>query len=200
MLIKKIIGVLSSLAFVLAAGLTSVQAAEVQMSFFGNQHFRFVSNEGKVILINPWVKGNKDAGVTVESFKKGSVDLILTTSGHGDDQGQAVEIAARTGATIFTVAELGSWMQSQIEQYGGSKKQVYRGAIGGRTKVGGVSVQLIHSIHGSGTNRTEGFRRIISAHFAQSGCEDRWKGKDEISTRPWIPVRGAGAEGASAGA
>ena len=151
MLIKKIIGAVSALAFVAAAGLTSVQAAEVQMTFYGNQHFRFVSNEGKVILINPWVKGNKDAGMTVESFKKGSVDLILTTAGHGDDQGQAVEIAARTGATIFTVAELGSWMQSQIEQYGGSKKQIYRGAIGGRTKVGGVTVQLIQSAHGSGT-------------------------------------------------
>ena len=150
MLIKKIIGVLSALAFVLAAGFTSVQAAEVQMSFFGNQHFRFVSNEGKVILINPWVKGNKDAGMTVESFKKGSVDLILTTSGHGDDQGQAVEIAARTGATIFSTSELGKWMASEIEKYGGSKKQVYRGAFGGRTKVGGVTVQLIHSIHGSG--------------------------------------------------
>ncbi len=110
MLIKKIIGAVMALAVMLAAGLTSVQAAEVQMSFFGNQHFRFVSTEGKVILINPWVKGNKDAGMTVESFKKGSVDLILTTSGHGDYQGQAVEFAARTGATIFTVAELGSWM------------------------------------------------------------------------------------------
>ena len=156
MLIKKIIGAVSALAFLVAAGLTSVQAAEVQMSFFGNQHFRFVSNYGKVILINPWVRGNKDAGMTVESFKKGSVDLILTTSGHGDDQGQAVEIAARTGATIFTVAELGSWMQSQIEKYGGSKKQVYRGAIGGRTKVGDVTVQLIQSAHGSGTNAPKG--------------------------------------------
>ena len=85
MLIKKIIGAVSALAFVAAAGLTSVEAAEVQMTFYGNQHFRFVSNDGKVILINPWVKGNKDAGMTVESFKKGSVDLILTTSGHGDD-------------------------------------------------------------------------------------------------------------------
>ena len=141
------------LALALAAGFgAAAEAAEVRMSFHGNQHFRFVSNEGKVILINPWVKGNKDTGgVTMDSFTKGSVDLILTTSGHGDDQGQAVEIAAKTGATIFTVAELGSWMQSQIEQYGGSKKQIYRGAIGGRYKVGGVTVQLIHSIHGSGT-------------------------------------------------
>ncbi len=145
------------LVLALAAGFGTVaEAAEVQMSFHGNQHFRFVSNEGKVILINPWVKGNKDAGMTVESFKKGSVDLILTTSGHGDDQGQAVEIAARTGATIFSTSELGKWMASEIEKYGGSKKQVYRGAFGGRTKVGGVTVQLIHSIHGSSVKPSEG--------------------------------------------
>lgn len=156
MLIKKIIGAVSALAFVLAAGLTSVQAAEVKMSFHGNQHFRFVSNEGKVILINPWVKGNKDTGLTVESFTKGSVDLILTTSGHGDDQGQAVEIAARTGATIFTTSELGKWMASEIEKYGGSKKQIYRGAFGGRTKVGGVTVQLIQAWHGSSVKPSEG--------------------------------------------
>ncbi len=88
--------------------------------------------------------------MSVESFNKGDVDLILTTAGHGDDQGNAVEIAARTGATIFTVAELGGWMQGQIEKFGGSKKQIYRGAISGRYKVGNVSVQLIQAAHGSG--------------------------------------------------
>jgi phytanoyl-CoA hydroxylase len=58
---------------------------------------------------------------------------------------------------------------------------------------------LFHSllIHGSGTNRTEGFRRIISSHFARTGCDDLWKGKDEISSRPWIPVRGEGASGSA---
>ena len=62
-------------------------AAEVKMSFQGNQHFRFVSTEGKVILINPWIKGNQDATVTLDDFKKGDVDAILVTSGHGDDMG-----------------------------------------------------------------------------------------------------------------
>ena len=128
----------------------SATAAAVEMTFYGNQHFRFVSNEGKVILINPWIKGNKDAPFGIDFYKKGEVDLILATSGHGDDQGNAVEIAAKTGATIFTVAELGSWMQNQIEGFGGSRKQVYRGSIGGRYKVGGVTVQLIQSAHGSG--------------------------------------------------
>jgi len=125
-------------------------ALAVEMTFYGNQHFKFVSDEGKVILINPWVKGNKDAPMTLDSYKKGDVDLILTTSGHGDDQGNAVEIAARTGARIFTVAELGLWMISEIEKYGGSKKQIYIGAISGRYKVGNVQVQLIQASHGSG--------------------------------------------------
>ena len=141
---------------VVTAGLLTLAialpASAVEMTFYGNQHFKFVSDEGKVILINPWVKGNKDAPMTLDSYKKGDVDLILTTSGHGDDQGNAVEIAARTGATIFTVAELGGWMQSQIEKFGGSKKQIYRGAIGGRYKVGNVTVQLIQAAHGTGIN------------------------------------------------
>ncbi|MDH3670129.1 MAG: MBL fold metallo-hydrolase [Gammaproteobacteria bacterium] len=145
--------VLRQLSLVIALLLTLVIAAPasaVEMTFYGNQHFKFVSDEGKVILINPWVKGNKDAPMTLDSYKKGDVDLILTTSGHGDDQGNAVEIAARTGATIFTVAELGGWMQSQIEKFGGSKKQIYRGAISGRYKVGNVAVQLIQAAHGTG--------------------------------------------------
>ncbi len=140
---------IAALVFGLAAA-WSATAAAVEMTFYGNQHFRFVSNEGKVILINPWIKGNKDAPFGIDFYKKGEVDLILATSGHGDDQGNAVEIAAKTGATIFTVAELGSWMQNQIEGFGGSRKQVYRGSIGGRYKVGGVTVQLIQSAHGSG--------------------------------------------------
>lgn len=140
---------IAALVFGLAVA-WSATAAAVEMTFYGNQHFRFVSNEGKVILINPWIKGNKDAPFGIDFYKKGEVDLILATSGHGDDQGNAVEIAAKTGATIFTVAELGSWMQNQIEGFGGSRKQVYRGSIGGRYKVGGVTVQLIQSAHGSG--------------------------------------------------
>ncbi len=139
----------ASIFFVLIAA-WSMAAMAVEMTFYGNQHFRFVSDAGKVILINPWIKGNKDAPFGVDHYKKGEVDLILATSGHGDDQGNAVEIAANTGATIFTVAELGVWMANQIEGFGGSKKQIYRGNISGRYKVGDVTVQLVQSDHGTG--------------------------------------------------
>jgi len=140
----------TAIATTLLSLAVAAPAAAVEMTFYGNQHFKFVSDEGKVILINPWVKGNKDAPMTIDSYKKGDVDLILTTAGHGDDQGNAVEIAARTGARIFTVAELGLWMMSEIEKYGGSKDQIYIGAIGGRDKIGNVTVQLIQAAHGTG--------------------------------------------------
>jgi L-ascorbate metabolism protein UlaG (beta-lactamase superfamily) len=143
-------GQLSLVTAVLLSLVITAPASAVEMTFYGNQHFKFVSDKGKVILINPWVKGNKDAPMTLDSYKKGDVDLILTTAGHGDDQGNAVEIAAKTGARIFTVAELGLWMMSEIEKYGGSKEQIYIGAISGRYKVGNVTVQLIQAAHGTG--------------------------------------------------
>lgn len=52
---------------------------------------------------------------------------------------------------------------------------------------------LFHSLllHGSGQNRTSGFRRAISAHYARAGCDDLWGGRDILASRPWLPVRGA---------
>lgn len=125
-------------------------ATGIKTTFYGNQFFRMVSPAGKVVLINPWIKGNKDATVTIESFNPGDVDLILTTSGHGDDQGNAVEIAARTGAVIFTVNELAKSMIAKLVGLGGDKKQIYGASIGGRYTVGDVTAQLMLSIHGSG--------------------------------------------------
>ena len=134
----------------------SASAAEVKMTFYGNQHFRFVSTTGKVILINPWIKGNKDASISIDDYKRTGVDLILPTSGHGDDQGNASEIAAKTGAKIFVLAELGSIMQADIKEFGGDPKQVYRAAISGRYKLGDITVQMLHAVHGSGAKPPKG--------------------------------------------
>ena len=125
-------------------------AAEVKATFQGNQHFRFVSIEGKVILINPWIKGNADATVKVEDFNKGDVDAILVTAGHGDDMGQVAEIAARTGATVIAAAELGGYIAQRVKALGGNPKQVWGAAISGRRKIANVTIQLLQADHGTG--------------------------------------------------
>jgi L-ascorbate metabolism protein UlaG (beta-lactamase superfamily) len=67
------------------------------MTFYGNQHFRFVTPGGKTILINPWVNGNPDwpKDMKLEDIRK--VDAIFVSSGHGDDMGNADEIAKQSG-------------------------------------------------------------------------------------------------------
>ncbi len=135
---------------VLVATIPLAGAAEVKMSFQGNQHFRFVSTEGTVILLNPWIKGNRDATVKVEDFKKGDVDVILATAGHGDDMGQTAEIAAKTGATVIAAAELGGYIAQRVKALGGNPKQVWGAAISGRRKIGDVTIQLLQADHGTG--------------------------------------------------
>jgi len=136
--------------FVVLAALVPVTlfAADVEMTFYGNQHFKFVTVNGKVILINPWVKGNPDwpKEMKIEEIKK--VDAIFVSGGHGDDMGQADEIAKQSGATIITPAELGSYFQ----QAGVPGPQIFISAAGGQGTVAGIKYQIVHTFHGTGYN------------------------------------------------
>ncbi len=147
---------LLTLVIVPLVAVSAAQAAEVEMTFYGNQHFRFKSPGGKVILINPWITGNKNAGIEIDFYKKGEVDLILATAGHGDDVGQTADIAANTGATVFASGELAGWIGGQIEKMGGSKKQAYGGGPSGRYKLGDITVQMLQAAHSTGISAASG--------------------------------------------
>ena len=123
-------------------------AADVEMTFYGNQHFKFVTPAGKVILLNPWVKGNPDwpKDMKLEDVKK--VDAIFVSGGHGDDMGNADEIAKQSGATIITPAELGGYFQ----QAGVPAAQIFFSSAGGQGTIAGVKYQIVHTFHGTGYN------------------------------------------------
>ncbi len=50
-------------------------------------------------------------------------------------------------------------------------------------------------LHGSGRNRTEGFRRMILAHFASARCRYLADGHPILASRPYTLVRGREHEG-----
>jgi L-ascorbate metabolism protein UlaG (beta-lactamase superfamily) len=135
---------LVTLALLGLAGVASAQ--EVEMTFYGNQHFKFVTPGGKTILINPWVKGNPDwpQDLKLEELKK--VDAIFVSGGHGDDMGNADEIAKQSGATIVTPAELGRYFQLA----GVPPAQIFGVAPGGQGEMAGVKYQVVHTHHGTG--------------------------------------------------
>jgi len=133
-------------ALALLSAPASALAADVEMTFYGNQHFKFVTPGGKVILVNPWVKGNPDwpKDMKLEDIKK--VDAIFVSGGHGDDMGTADEIAKQSGATIITPFELGGYFQ----QVGVPGPQIFGSAAGGQGTIAGVKYQIVHTFHATG--------------------------------------------------
>jgi L-ascorbate metabolism protein UlaG (beta-lactamase superfamily) len=137
------IRVLVALTLLGLAGAAAAQ--EVEMTFYGNQHFKFVTPGGKTILINPWVKGNPDWPQDMKLEELLKVDAIFVSGGHGDDMGNADEIAKQSKATIVTPAELGTYFQLA----GVPPAQIFGSAPGGQGEIAGVKYQIVHTHHGT---------------------------------------------------
>ena len=91
----------------MAAGLATLSvftsvasAAEVELLWLGHATTRIISVEGKVIVIDPFLKKNPTTPAQYRDLKAlGKVDLILVTHGHGDHVGDLQELARLSGAS-----------------------------------------------------------------------------------------------------
>lgn len=87
--------------------------ATVQVQWFGQAAFKITTVEGKVIVIDPWLKTNPK---TPEAYKKldalGKVDLVLVTHGHYDHMADAPELALLNSAPLWAPAGLAQSLQT----------------------------------------------------------------------------------------
>lgn len=121
------------------------QTRPVSLEWFSWSIFRLTSPTGKVILTNPYVT-NPDSPVKVEDFPK--VDVILVADGHADEVGSTDLIALKTGAQIITSFEMYS---VYFEPRKVPLEQVRRSNPGDWTKLDGITIRNVASVHGSGT-------------------------------------------------
>jgi len=121
------------------------QEGAVTLEWFGWSHFRLTSPTGKVILTNPFTT-NPDTTISVDDLT--NVDLILVADAHGDELGQAIPIAQKTGAKVAAAGGgLNTWM---IEQGLPQEQIVFRfGTPGSMYRLGDIKVDLVASVHGS---------------------------------------------------
>lgn len=113
-----------------------------QITWLGHSTFRIRTPQGKMVLIDPWVKNNPSCP---ESEKKiGQLDLMLITHGHFDHMGDAVEIARQHRPTVVGIFELCHWLQQKGVQNTSPMNK------GGTQTVGGIKVTMTHAIHSSG--------------------------------------------------
>ncbi len=134
------------------ARLNRAQGGDVTLQWLGWNAWGITTVDGRVILLNPFVN-NADSPIRLDSITR--ADLILVTNGHGDEVGQAVEIANNTGGRIVSAAwGLGGW----FIDVGVPASQVTRLSPGERISTQGITVRALNNVHGSDIGRpTESF-------------------------------------------
>ncbi len=82
----------------------------MKLKYFSHSAFQITTNEGKVILIDPYITGNPTSPVKVEDVH---ADYIVLTHGHGDHLGDAMTIAERDNCLIIAVNELADYIAAK---------------------------------------------------------------------------------------
>lgn len=126
---------------------SSVSAFELQ--WFGQSAFKIVSEKGRVILIDPFLKNNPKTPEALRDLTKlGNVDLILVTHGHGDHIGDTVEIAKLTGAKVAMNADLGRTFE--MLEWIPSEQLIRFNKSGPIAPVGPeIQITMVHAEHSS---------------------------------------------------
>jgi L-ascorbate metabolism protein UlaG (beta-lactamase superfamily) len=98
-------------AFVIVSLLALASAAHAQdkaeLQWFSQAGFKLTTPGGKVIMIDPWIKGATKLPEEFKDLSKlGKVDLILVTHGHGDHLGDAMELAKTNDVPMWAPAGL----------------------------------------------------------------------------------------------
>lgn len=111
----------------------------MKITWFGHSAFRLEFSD-KIVLIDPFFSGNPAfSGDPVEA--SAGATHILITHGHSDHIGDAVEIAARTGAKVVANFEVCMWLGTK------GVKSIDPMNSGGTTDQGGFAVSFVRADH-----------------------------------------------------
>ncbi|HEY8565414.1 MAG TPA: metal-dependent hydrolase [Beijerinckiaceae bacterium] len=114
----------------------------MKITWFGHSTFRLDFGD-KVVLIDPFFTGNPAFEGSRDEAVAGATHILIT-HGHGDHVGDAVEIAAQTGAKVVTNYDLCMWFASKGLQSFDPMN------TGGTTQQDGFSVTLVRADHSAG--------------------------------------------------
>ena len=146
--------------------------------------FRITSPTGKVILTNPWAT-NPDSKVTLDDIDR--ADIILVPTGHGDEVGETVEFARKTGAKVVTTWEMaGGAFKGKI-----ANEQLVRTQPGSTVTIDGIRIRVVNSLHGTGgANALYGGPAIGFFITFENGYTLYFSGSTDITTdmRLWAEL------------
>jgi L-ascorbate metabolism protein UlaG (beta-lactamase superfamily) len=141
--------------FILLLGFAAqATAQDTKLKWFGHAAFSITTPNGKVLLIDPWLKNPsnpeaKDGKDPLAAVTK--VDYILLTHGHRDHVGDAVEIARKTKGVLICNPELAANLVKLADFPAKQAESDYIMQIGGEIQIadGEVMVAMTSAVHSS---------------------------------------------------
>jgi L-ascorbate metabolism protein UlaG (beta-lactamase superfamily) len=129
--------------------------AKTVIRWLGHAFFQITSATGKVIVVDPWIEGNPSCPVTVQDLDR--ADIVAVTHNHFDHVGQAVELIAKTGATLVTMVET----TEALKAAGVPAERCLFGGIGmnigGQVNLDGIRITMTLALHSSASGNPTGF-------------------------------------------
>lgn len=149
---RMILAALVSFVMLVSAG-PARAAGDVKVEWLTWAFYRITSPGGKVILTNPWYK-NPDSSITLADIPE--ADIILVPTGHPDEIGNALEIAAKTGATIVASHDLinlvwkpeGAGFRTPVKFNDVTVKTKYF-QPGTTETIDGITIRAVTALHGN---------------------------------------------------
>jgi L-ascorbate metabolism protein UlaG (beta-lactamase superfamily) len=128
-------------------------AQETKLTWLGHAAFSITTPNGKVLLIDPWlrnpanpdVKAGKDPLAAISR-----IDYILITHGHRDHVGDAVEVAKKTGAKLIANPELARNLV-KLTDFPEKQAADHIMQMGGEIQIadGEVTIAMTEAVHSS---------------------------------------------------
>jgi len=128
---------------------------KVEIEWLGHGSFKFVSPQGKVILLDPWISTNPTAPTRYRDGKGfGHVDLMVFTHGHVDHfmLPDVKKLVGLYDPDIIAPWELDFFIKSEIPQ---AKCMTFQLAnIGATFDYHGIAISMVNAVHSSGAQLT----------------------------------------------
>ncbi len=113
-----------------------------KITWLGHSTFQITTPSGKVVLLDPWLKGNPACPTALK--KPARVDAILISHGHGDHISDAVALAKQFKPQIACNYEIHLWLASKgVSNTCPMNK-------GGSQRIAELEVTMVHAFHSSG--------------------------------------------------